>query len=89
MKSCCKVKHAEYVATYASAQSRVPRDINCGLYCSMLPCDGLWNVLADGVTCHMLLFVCLLGSYLNVCAKPEKLWAFMRYSWHLHPSPEG
>ena len=26
MKSCCKVKHAEYVATYASAQSCVPRD---------------------------------------------------------------
>ena len=39
----------------------------------------------NGLTCHMLVFVCLLGVNLNTQAKPEKL-AVKRYNWYLHPS---
>jgi len=35
--------------------------------------NGLSNVLACGLACHMLVFVCLFGSNLFVHAKPEKL----------------
>jgi hypothetical protein len=38
---------------------------------------------------NMLVSVCLLGSNLNVHAKPENIQAVMRYNWHLHPSPKG
>ena len=37
----------------------------------------------------MLVSVRLLGSNLNVHAKPENIQAVTRYNWHLHPSPKG
>ena len=33
----------------------------------------IWNVQANSLACHILVSVCLLGSNLNTCAKPEKI----------------
>jgi len=49
-------------------------------YCPKRPCAGLENVLANGLSCHILLFACLLGRNLNVLTKPEKLRLSERYN---------
>jgi len=52
------------------------------LWCPEIPYAGLLNIVVNGLACHLVVSVCLLGRNFKCTCWARKTQAVKRFNWH-------